>query len=384
MINKKIIILSHYLGGTGGVQVYNEQIAREFSKIGYEVHLIAISLQNKNAKKIIFENEPINFTYHLITTEDIFFTKPWVYFLKKRKITGLVNKIIDNILDLETKIIITNPIVSVFCEKYLQYNTNQIIGQFHGSVDYAMKQKGIFRIYRYLIDKYYRDIPFFSVLTKEDAEILKKDYHYSNAISITNPTRFEEEKMLTNVSKSKKIVYIGQIDKRKQLDQLIEAYVNIDPKIRKDWMLEIYGDGLDRKNLQKKLSQYNDLQIKYLGRTSNVREVFSKAAFTVLTSKNEGLPLTLIEAISVGLPVVSYNTCPGIREIVVNQKNGLLVEQDNIQDFTDAMINLITNSEKRSELAINAFDYSKKFKISNTIQQFENIFKRMEKENENN
>ncbi|MGL5531441.1 MAG: glycosyltransferase, partial [Culicoidibacterales bacterium] len=101
-------------------------------------------------------------------------------------------------------------------------------------------------------------------------------------------------------------------------------------------------------------------------------------------SKNEGLPLTLIEAISVGLPVVSYNTCPGIREIVVNKKNGLLVEQDNIQDFTDAMINLITNSEKRSELAINAFDYSKKFKISNTIQQFENIFKRMEKENENN
>lgn len=384
MAKKKIIILSHYLGGTGGVQVYNEQMSRELSTRGYDVHLIAISLQNKKAKKIIFENEPVNFEYHLITTEDIFFTKPWLYFCKKNKITKEVNRIIDNILDLETKIIITNPIVSVFCEKYFKCNTKQIIGQFHGSVDYAMKQTGIFRIYRYLISKYYRNIPFFSVLTKEDAEILKRDYGYDNAISIINPTRFEEEKILTNVSESKKIVYIGQIDKRKQLNHLIESYINIPLEIRRNWALEIYGDGLDRKNLQKKISQYSDSQIKYFGRTSNVKDVLSQAAFTVLTSNNEGLPLTLIEAISVGLPVISYNTCPGIREIIVNDHNGLLIEQNNIKDFTDAMIYLITNPEKRSELAMNAFNYSKKFKISNTIQQFEKIFEKMEKENEKN
>lgn len=94
----------------------------------------------------------------------------------------------------------------------------------------------------------------------------------------------------------------------------------------------------------------------------------------VLASKKEGLGTSLIDAMAVGLPIVSTNT-GGIPELIKNGENGILVDPQNPTQLANAIIDLINNSDKRNKLSENSLRYANEFSIETTINKNISLYK---------
>ncbi|GAB2021897.1 glycosyltransferase [Pseudolactococcus yaeyamensis] len=130
---------------------------------------------------------------------------------------------------------------------------------------------------------------------------------------IFNPVKTKTEKFWTN-RKTKKIISIGRLDFfQKRLDVLLEAFVIFHKKFP-DYVLDIYGTGSekDEKRLDELLLQYRLKHcVNLKGYTSNPIEALLTGEMFVMTSDFEGIPNTLIEALSIGMPVVATDCSPG-------------------------------------------------------------------------
>ena len=106
-------------------------------------------------------------------------------------------------------------------------------------------------------------------------------------------------------------------------------------------------------------------QVVFLGRKQNPFPYYKNALFTVLTSKNEGFPMVLIESLATGTPVVSYDCDSGPNEIIQNRENGLLVENQHPQKMTDALNEMVENEKfylhckANSKQSVSAFTLDK-------------------------
>jgi glycosyltransferase involved in cell wall biosynthesis len=124
----------------------------------------------------------------------------------------------------------------------------------------------------------------------------------------------------------------------------------------------------------------NQLNIKrrfiFVGFKNNVGEYLKIFDIFVLSSKLEGLGTSILDAQSVGLPVVATKT-GGIPEVIQNEKNGILVEPQNPQKLAQTIINLINDNNKRKRLGIESKVSVKKFSIENNIEQNINLYQEL-------
>lgn len=179
--------------------------------------------------------------------------------------------------------------------------------------------------------------------------ILKRADHIvgvSKSISATINSKFNTKKALTiynsiesfNAKQSKKefhepyILFLGRIDdKVKNLSLLIEAY-KLSKLSTHGVSLYIVGDGPDKGMIQQKVNSFGLKEhVQLSSFTPNVNGLLRNALFLVLTSRYEGFPRVLIEALSVGTPVISVNCESGPSEIIDHEINGLLVENHNLK-----------------------------------------------------
>src|SRR5690606_22134707 len=118
----------------------------------------------------------------------------------------------------------------------------------------------------------------------------------------------------------------GRLVKDKNFDLLIHAFAKISSK-NPFWMLEIYGDGPERANLQKIIDAY-DLKnrVKLLGSTALVFEKIYSSEFCVHPSKIESFGMVYIECFSLSKPVVSYDIGTGPKDFLIDNHNCLLAE----------------------------------------------------------
>lgn len=152
---------------------------------------------------------------------------------------------------------------------------------------------------------------------------------------------------------SKKIVSVGRLVSVKQFDHIINISEEIF-NIHKDWEWHIYGIG-EQENYLKELIINKNLSgnIKLMGFCKDIYEVLPKYAFLVMTSKYEGLPLTLLEAFSSKLPVISYDCPTGPSEIINHDLNGLLVTDQNLNELRKNVIKLINSNTLREKFSKN-------------------------------
>lgn len=85
--------------------------------------------------------------------------------------------------------------------------------------------------------------------------------------------------------------------------------------------------------------------VEFLPYRPNPYDVVQKAMFTVLTSRYEGFPMVIPEALALGVPVVSVDCKSGPNEVIVNEQNGLLVENHNVEAFAKAMNRMIEDKD---------------------------------------
>ena len=146
--------------------------------------------------------------------------------------------------------------------------------------------------------------------------------------------------------REKRFVAVGRLEPQKNFPLLIRAFAEFNKEIQ-GYKLTIYGEGREREKLEKlikDLGMQNDIELP--GRDKDVLNKINDAAVFILSSDYEGMPNALIEAMCMGMPVISTD-CPsgGPRELIKNGVNGILIPTNNEEQLILAMKEC-TNAEK--------------------------------------
>ncbi|PZP13063.1 MAG: glycosyltransferase family 4 protein [Aliarcobacter butzleri] len=176
-----------------------------------------------------------------------------------------------------------------------------------------------------------------------------------NTQTIFNPTIEDEDyKIIENLSKYKPFVLaVGRLHKQKNFDLLIRAYENT--KVSNDVKLLIVGEGLGRDNLELLIKEL-DLKNKVflVGQKDNIKDYYLQSELFILSSKYEGFPNVLVEALSNECVCISTDCPTGPSEIIKNNENGLLIINENLEEMTKAIDRLYFDENMKKIFSNNA------------------------------
>ncbi|MGI5489176.1 glycosyltransferase family 4 protein [Microtetraspora malaysiensis] len=161
----------------------------------------------------------------------------------------------------------------------------------------------------------------------------------------------------------KTVIAVGRLTYGKGYDLLIRAWAHVAAR-HPDWTLRIFGDGPRREKLQASIDK-RELTGKVLlmGSVSDVGPELAKASLYVLSSRGEGLPMVILEAMSKGVPVVSYDCPTGPAELITHGHDGLLVKPQKIHAMADAICTLIEDEELRRTFGANALEKAARYDL---------------------
>lgn len=206
------------------------------------------------------------------------------------------------------------------------------------------------------------------------ADKINQKYKTQKAISIYNPIASLPDKLFNDATSSEYIIFLGRlVENVKNFSLLLEGYKKSDLP-EKNIPLKILGDGPDKDLIKKKIGELRlQNSVELIPFTPAIKSYLEAATFLVLTSHYEGFPRVLIEALSVGTPVVSVDCNSGPREIIIHNTNGLLVENHNTEALSEAMNTMITNKVLYAKLKSNSKDSVKHLEMSNIASQWSKL-----------
>jgi glycosyltransferase involved in cell wall biosynthesis len=173
------------------------------------------------------------------------------------------------------------------------------------------------------------------------------------------------------------LVVAGRLVPGKQFNHLIRAFALVSRR-HPDWKLRIFGSGVSAPRLQQLIRDLGlEDQVRLLGRSVTIEREFADAALTALTSRAEGLPMGLIEAMAAGVPPVSYDCPHGPRAIITNGHDGLLVPPDDIAALAQGIIRLIEDKPERTRMAAAARRTAMRFDSGVVAAEWVELFERL-------
>jgi len=381
-MKKRILILIDSLKIGGGAEKFISILSTKLSKT-YDIFILTFH----DFKNIY----PFKGKYYSIGKKSIFNSK-FLNFLKinnflisiriYRVITSISPDVLisamdyTNIFTILTKIFffLKNPlIISVFCNPKIQYLNDR-------------------KYLNLLIKLFYPLNQVNKIITISEGvkQILKSDYQINEKklISINNGVDFKE---IQSLAKSKireykdifenrdliKFITIGRLAELKGHKYLVEAYKKVKKEIPNSKLI-IRGDGPLKKELEILINKYNlDNDIIFLGIKQNIYKYLARSDIFILSSKSEGLPTVLLEALACRLPIISTNCETGPSEILNNGQFGLLVKVMDSNDLAEKMIQLGNDKELMNRFSLKANDRIKSYTIEKTINDWIEIIEQV-------
>ncbi len=174
-----------------------------------------------------------------------------------------------------------------------------------------------------------------------------------------------------NVEKENLILTVGRLDKNKCQEELIHAFSSIESG---NWRLLIIGEG-NNKQVLKTLIEHLNLtdKIKIISNVQHIDEYYNKASVFVFTSKTEGFPNALLEAMHFGLPCISSDCDFGPSDLIDDGINGFLVPLNNDGILKERLSQLINNEDLRKIFSCKAKRSTEKYKSNLAISQWEKL-----------
>ncbi len=209
------------------------------------------------------------------------------------------------------------------------------------------------------------------VLTDRDKQLFEEKYNAKNVRTIPNPVTINCRKK-TNLN-NKNILSVGRFTNQKGFDLLIKAWSLT--KIRNNgWILNIYGKGEQLNILMKLIDEDNLADTVVLHEpVKDIVPIYINSSIYVMSSRFEGLPLVLIEATSMGLPVISFDCETGPREIIKNDINGVLVRPGDVKQLAFEIDNLVNDKKRMKKYSNNAIINSKLYNIAEIVKLWKGI-----------
>ncbi len=142
--------------------------------------------------------------------------------------------------------------------------------------------------------------------------------------------------------------------------------------------MEIYGNGTEKEKLQEKINNLG-LEKSFLlkGVTENIKEKYLASSIYVMSSRYEGMPMVLLEAMAHGLPIVSFECPCGPKDIIKDNEDGYLVSFGNVEQMAKKIEELIINKEKRKFFGKNARKNVERFSQDKIMEKWKKLFEKM-------
>lgn len=161
---------------------------------------------------------------------------------------------------------------------------------------------------------------------------------------------------------AKHLIFLGMLIKRKGIFDLVDAFENAESNISSDIRLDLYGSTKTGDEVLKYIKEKHlENRIVYKGwlYKENQPEVFKNTLANILPSYNEGLPMTILETMSYGIPNISTNIA-AIPELIVNGDNGFLIEPGDVKSLTLAIIKVCNKAVDLDKISQNAYSTVKR------------------------
>lgn len=359
---KRICFFIGDINKTGGTERVTSVIASELQQLGYEVHILNFQCGDKPFFKL---TDGIKVDRLFTSAGSAMFRLP-IAVVKLRRY--LLEHRIDVLIDVESMIslyalpAVIGLRVQHICWEHFNYKVD--LGKFGRRL--ARKLSAFFA--DDIVTLTERDKQFWLASTKCRATVT----------AIANPVTITTTSDELSPFKEKIFLAVGRLTYQKGFDLLLQAWASI-THLAPDWRLRIIGDGED-KSLLEKLSRDLNIEesVELVSKTNNISIHYQQAAFFLMSSRFEGLPLVLIEAQAYGLPIISFDCDTGPSEIVCDTETGWLCEEQNISALAEKAIDAISvfeNNTMYSYMSQRSRENSKKFLITPIVNQWVGLFK---------
>ncbi|WP_282148908.1 glycosyltransferase [Algibacter lectus] len=326
MDKKKICVVVNSLG-SGGAERSSALLTKMLDNLGYNVHIVSV------LKDVDYE-----YAGSLLNLGEL---KE-----KDNSIKGRLNRFFifknylkENQFDFIIDNRVRQSIIIEFFTRRILYKNKNII--------YVIRSRKITKYFTKSMfwgKRIFRNAYAYVGVSEEIRDEISNSYKFKNVIKINNPVEIDDNNSSTVEGidfTEDYILFYGRLsDEVKNVSLLIDAY-KISQLPEENIKLLILGDGKDKDMLKYKANSDN---INFKPFTNNPFPYVKHARFCCLTSRYEGFPRVLIESLSVGTPVLSVE-CSGVSEIVVNEYNGLIVENNNKQALAGAMNKFVLNKD---------------------------------------
>ena len=229
------------------------------------------------------------------------------------------------------------------------------------------------KVWMHVLVKQLRRLDRFVVLTHEDAANWPEVPHVQ-----VMPNPVEHQAGSPCHGEQKVVIAVGRYSYQKGFDLLLQAWQKVQEK-HPDWQLHVFGGG-ERAPYEQMAGDLGITQsVRLNPPTSRIGEEFMASSLFVLSSRFEGFPMVLIEALGYGMPIVSY-TCPcGPKDCLKDGVNGLLVPEGNIPMLAESINWMIEHPEERKRMGKEAHLTARRYHIDAIMPQWVGLFEELAK-----
>lgn len=359
---QKVCFFIGNISAVGGTERVTSVIANELQARGYQIHILSLQCGDNSFFEL---DKSIHVSRLFKSSGSGTMRLPGVIFklrryLKKHEIDILVD--VDSILTIYAIPAVVGLDIRHVCWEHFNYKVD--FGKWHR------------RLARELAARFVDDV---ITLTERDRSLwLSNTTCRARVKAIPNPVTINIS-AFSDFKKEKVFLAVGRLTYQKGFDLLLNAWVKVS-SAHPDWQLIIVGDGEDRDSLEEKRHDLNiEKSSEILPKTNEIAKYYNQAAFFVMSSRFEGLPLVLIEAQAHGLPIVSFDCDTGPAEIIKNNETGWLCEPMNIDSLSDGMIVAINQFEHSHQEYLKqvgrAADNSKRFRLNEISDLWCDLFR---------
>ena len=218
----------------------------------------------------------------------------------------------------------------------------------------------------YLFEKYIPKLDKYIVLNEHDEKMFKEKKGL-DTITIYNPRSFVSNEKAELVTK--RFVGVGGLRPAKGFDLLLEAFSEF-ANTNSDWILDIYGDGAEKENLQVTIDKLGlGSRVCLKGVTNDIRTEMLNSSGLLLSSRWEGMPMVVLEALETGLPTIAFDIT-AITPLITTGIEGIVVKSFDTHEFSEAMLQLANDAELRQSMGKNASLKSECFDIVRIKEQW--------------